>query len=456
MDSAKQLEHLFSQAKTQTVFASCDEVKEQFQHSSALGSAGATSKIVQFLLTYKWIFMLVIISTAAALLLLPSNPTSSKDFQKSSLVELDQVMDQVAKIEKSDDEEKEASSIVQFSLSEETQPDPTVSLEIPSGVEEEIVPKEEEVVPNVVNKDEPKKEVEAKQTPLPYFPKLTEKEIAENNKRKKKMIKRAFTLNNKEYAYLPSSSFRYGEDTLSVQAFYMQKTEVSNIQYKTFLFDLLIQGKKEDFQIAKPEQQLWTEMLGSEYQEMRDNYFSGEEWEEYPVVNVSREGAMLYCKWLSEECRTQIKGKMPADFRLPTKVEWTMAASVEGKMMPYPWGGPSTKNEKGCYLANFNAPNSVVATKGSSSVQSDGAPIIAATMTYNPNEFGLYNMSGNVAEMVQINPSKDSHGDYGTAGGGWMNSAEELKIDGNDPYEGRTEGHPNIGFRVIMSYLGTR
>ena len=450
MDSAKHLEHLFSQARTQTVFASCDEVKEQFQHTHVIGSAGAKSKIVQFLLTYKWIFMLVTISTAAVLILLPSNSIKSTDTQEASFIKSGQVEEQLAVIEKSE-EEKEAISIVQFSAKRESQPEPIASVEIPEEIKQEVT--QGEIVPK---RDEPKAAIKGeskKDVSRPFFPKLTDKEIAANNRRKKKMIKKAFTLNRKMYAYLPSSSFMYGKDTVSVQAFYMQKTEVSNIQYKTFLFDLLIQGKTEDFQKAKPEQQLWTEMLGSEYQEMRDNYFSSEEWEEYPVVNVSREGAMLYCKWLSEECRTQIKGKMPADFRLPTKVEWTMAASVEGKMMPYPWGGPSTKNEEGCYLANYDAPSSVVATKGSCDVQSDGAPVIAATMTYNPNEFGLYNMSGNVAEMVQIKPKYGFRGEDGTAGGGWMNSAEEIKINGNDPYKGRSEAHPNIGFRVVMTYL---
>ena len=259
----------------------------------------------------------------------------------------------------------------------------------------------------------------------------------------------------RDSAYIGSGSFVYENDSVSVQAFFMQKGEVTNIQYKTFLFDLLIQGKKAEFQIAKPEQQLWTELLGDEYKEMQDNYFSGEEWEDYPVVNVSREGALLYCKWLTEERRLYASTEMETDFRLPTKVEWTMAASADGKMMPYPWSGESTQNEEGCYLANFDAPNSVVATKGSCDLQSDGAPVIASTMTYNPNEFGLYNMSGNVAEMVQIKPSNDDRGEAGTAGGGWMNSAEEIKINAPDPYKGRTEGHPNIGFRVVITHIGS-
>ncbi len=460
MDSVKHLEHLFSQARTQSTFASCDEVKEQFQHSSTLGSSGATSKIVQFLLTNKWIFMLVTISTTIALLILSSTPStavndtvlnSSDDLKENSTVE-----------ERKDEEKKEILATVTFEAKKEAPSVSTVKRE--SEVEKkEVVDPEEESTPSkeskTTNEETPKavkKGVEMKESPRPFFPKLTEKEIAANNKRKKKMMKKVATFSSKVYTLLPSSSFVYKGDSVSVQSFFMQKTEVSNIQYKTFLFDLLIKGKKDDFQIAKPEQQLWTEMLGSEFKEMEDNYFSGEDWENYPVVNVSREGALLYCKWLSEERRKFTKSAMITDFRIPTKVEWTMAASAKGKMMPYPWGGSSIQNEHGCYLANFDAPSSVVATQGSCDVQSDGAPIIAETMTYNPNEYGLFNMSGNVAEMVQINPSKNSRGEDGTAGGGWMNSAEEIKINGTDPYEGRSEAHPNIGFRVVITQIGSR
>jgi hypothetical protein len=42
----------------------------------------------------------------------------------------------------------------------------------------------------------------------------------------------------------------------------------------------------------------------------------------------------------------------------------------------------------------------------------------------------------------------------GTAGGGWMDDAEALKIEGDDPHVSATEAHPNIGFRVVMTMIG--
>ena len=117
-----------------------------------------------------------------------------------------------------------------------------------------------------------------------------------------------------------------------------------------------------------------------------------------------------------------------------------MAASIEGKKDPYPWEGKFLRNSKGCYLANFKPTDSTYFD--------DGAFFTAKVNSYNANDFGLFNMSGNVAEMVYDDyPSKNS----GTAGGGWMSNAEEIKILGPDPYQGLTEAHPNVGFRVVMT-----
>ena len=74
--------------------------------------------------------------------------------------------------------------------------------------------------------------------------------------------------------------------------------------------------------------------------------------------------------------------------------------------------------------------------------------------SYPTNELGLYNMSGNVAEMVNDSNSEVKK-EPGTAGGGWMDSPEEIKILSEDKYKGFVNGHPNIGFRVCFSHIST-
>lgn len=286
------------------------------------------------------------------------------------------------------------------------------------------------------------------------IPTLTEEEIADNHRMKKKMMKALAKLQKDQYAYIPSGSSSYRETVYSVNAFYMQVNEVSNLQYRTFLNDLVIQGRHDEYRKAYPQEHQWLEKVGGEDAMFR-LYFSHPAFNEYPVVNVTREGAEMYCKWLTLETSKSKYVDNPMslnDVRLPQRLEWTYAASNGNADNVYPWGSNTPQNNENYYLANYYP--------DTANIYADGAFFTARTQTYAPNEFGLYNMSGNVAEMVYgpvdftsksdlIEMKKDA----GTAGGGWMDDAETIKIEADDPYAGVTEGHPNIGFRVVMTHL---
>jgi formylglycine-generating enzyme required for sulfatase activity len=279
------------------------------------------------------------------------------------------------------------------------------------------------------------------------FPKLTEKEIAANHKKKKQLLKALEKFDKKEYIRLPTGSFEYEGKTISLQSFIIQRTEVTNLEYRTFLFDLLIQGRKDEFLKAKPDQSQWSKINGLTVftaDPMEDNYFSHPAYNDYPVVNVSREGAEMYCKWLSQELIKFVdkeKVSQYNDVRIPGRVEWVYAASAAGDDYPYPWKGQFLRNSEGCFLANYKP--------FENSFMDDGGFFTVKVDSYNPNSVGIFNMSGNVSEMVYNTPN--SRKDPGTAGGGWMNNAEEIKILGPDPYSGKTDAHPNIGFRVVMT-----
>ena len=226
---------------------------------------------------------------------------------------------------------------------------------------------------------------------------------------------------------------------------------MTNLEYRTFLFDLLIQGRKAEFDIAKPEQENWTQLLGGDLKAMEEQYFSHEAFNDYPVVNVTRAGAEMYCDWLTKAVNATVENdKRINDVRLPTRAEWFMAASGEGQFLPFPWGGNKSTNEDGCYLANFNPKPTTTEMNEEKALSQDGAMFTAKTGTYNP-ERGMYNLSGNVAEMVY--EAYNSKSKPGTAGGSWLNSEEEIKLNGPDPYEGVTSGHPGIGFRVVVTHL---
>ncbi|GEM_PF-904049 len=300
------------------------------------------------------------------------------------------------------------------------------------------------------------------------LPTLSEDDIKDNNKRKKKMLQALMKRDKRSYAYIPSGSFTFKSKPVSVQAFFMGTAEVTNEEYGTFLNDLIIQRRDKDYWKARPDESLWGKLVDGNVFALEELYFSHPAFAEYPVNNVSREGAEMYCRWLSEEVRKfygKDKEMMINDVRLPYRAEWALAASVSGAKMPYPWGGPAVQNQKGCYLTNFDATHFTDAKEcedcdGRENAAEDGGLFTVKTKTYMANEYGLFNMSGNVAEMVYESKNYGDlvgkKGQPGTAGGGWMSDVESLKIDGKDNHAGRTEGHPNIGFRVVFSHLGSQ
>jgi formylglycine-generating enzyme required for sulfatase activity len=251
---------------------------------------------------------------------------------------------------------------------------------------------------------------------------------------------------------IASGTFDYQGKLTSVQAFLIQKTEVSNLEYRTFLFDLLIQGRTDDFLKARPDHKQWSILAKKEKSPYEEHYFSHPAYDNFPVVNISREGAEMYCKWLSQENYKILDDKKKPQFndmRLPVRAEWVMAASVEGKQGPFAWTGQNTRNSTRCFLANYSLTPDEYAKQDSVATQTNKAnDLTAPVSSYYPNDFGIYNMCGNVAEMVYNDVETKA---AGTAGGGWRNSEEEIKILGPDPYAGVTTANPAIGFRVVMT-----
>lgn len=306
-------------------------------------------------------------------------------------------------------------------------------------------------------------------------PTMTEDEIQANQKQKKKLIDAAISLNKSEYAYIPSGSCIYKNDTVSVQSFYMQTTEVSNLQYRTFLFDLLIQGRTNDFMEAKPNQKAWKTKFPYSFNDPLVNlYFAHPAYDDYPVVNISRKAAEMYCVWLTEECNKVLKVRnkpLINDFRIPVDIEWAYAANNRYKAK-YASGQNQLKDAKGKFEMNYmcfsrdqcrydsvlklyvpkkplNKDEQLLAN-----FIDDGGFHTVFTKSYQPNSYGLYCMAGNVAEMVYTFDLKNKKiSGKGTKGGSWFSCDYYLEIDADEEYPNEYTASPLIGFRPVMTAL---
>ena len=154
-------------------------------------------------------------------------------------------------------------------------------------------------------------------------------------------------------------------------------------------------------------------------------------------------------------------------FRLPSEAEWEYAARGGRDLAPYPWGGPYIRNDQGCVLANFKP------MRGD--YVEDGTVYTAPVESYSPNDYGLYNMSGNVAEWTNtafdetvydfafdLAPDYVYHAKVDDPpalhrkvirGGSWKDIGYYCQT-GTRAFEYSDTAKAYIGFRSVMSYLG--
>jgi hypothetical protein len=232
---------------------------------------------------------------------------------------------------------------------------------------------------------------------------------------------------------------------------YASSIEVSNEMYELFLTDLLKQKRYVELNQAKALAVNWESLLSDKDKELSKEliYKNGHPNDpKAPVVNISYEAANLYCQWMTTTYNSQTHKKKKfgkVEFRLPTEKEWEYIASGGNSGNKYPWGGPFCRNAKGCFLANLQSSETDQKPKnaplehscGNSTI--DGAVFTVRGDSYFPNDFGLYCVTGNVAEMVQEEGI--------SKGGSWNTTPDNATIKSKEIY---SESNPKLGFRMIM------
>jgi formylglycine-generating enzyme required for sulfatase activity len=104
------------------------------------------------------------------------------------------------------------------------------------------------------------------------------------------------------------------------------------------------------------------------------------------VIHVSWNDAVEYCRWLSR--------KTGSAYRLPTEAEWEYASGNGAKHTMYSWGNGDPSGKNGGNVADESAKREFSAWTIFTGYN-DGHVFTSPVGTYNPNEFGLYDMSGN-------------------------------------------------------------
>jgi formylglycine-generating enzyme len=233
--------------------------------------------------------------------------------------------------------------------------------------------------------------------------------------------------------------------------------------------------KKYDEKIY-PDTLVWMRDFAYSYNEpMTKKYFSHPSFGNYPVVGVNWKQATAFCRWRTNHLMNPYleshKKATETDFHLPTEAQWEYAARGGRSQSMFPWGNYYLRNQKGCLLANFKP--------GRGNYPEDGGFYTVRADAYWPNDFGLYNMAGNVAEWtnslyyegsynfqhdmnpdVRFDATKDDPPRMQRKvlrGGSWKDVGFYLQTS-TRAYEYQDTGKSYIGFRTVIDlpYFGRR
>ncbi len=228
--------------------------------------------------------------------------------------------------------------------------------------------------------------------------------------------------------------------------FYCDETETTNLSWREYMhWTKKIYGvESAEFKAVLPDTVVW------ELQPYVEFYLQHPAYGQYPVVGVSYDQAVAFCKWRTDRVNEKIyidghnidyKPGMEIpdlpkiyEYRLPTKAEWEQIAKADFSKKGQRKFSRKKYSQKEKY--NFYTPKPD--KKEGKSIYDKEGYFIRRTDKYFPNSFGVYNILGNVAEMIaQKGVAK---------GGSWTHKADEVSVEKDFEYKKPVKW---LGFRCV-------
>lgn len=268
---------------------------------------------------------------------------------------------------------------------------------------------------------------------------------------------------------------------VSISKFFMDDTEITNNEYRQFIEDMLdrvaeaiigdlsieFQDVDNEFIMTHlyPDSNVWRSDFAHHMADAWiEHYYDHPAYDDYPVVGISWEAAKYFAVWRTaylNEYREQKGLPYYPNFSLPSAAQWEYAARGGGQLAKYPWGGPYVRDSKGNLRANFKS--------GRGNFNEGQDPYTSPVRKYSPNDYGLYDMAGNVAEWTldAYNPAavaqiwdldpvylNEKQPMKIIKGGSWKDISRFLQTGVND-YEHKDSARSYIGFRCVIPYIGS-
>ncbi|HEY0030522.1 MAG TPA: SUMF1/EgtB/PvdO family nonheme iron enzyme [Bacteroidia bacterium] len=235
---------------------------------------------------------------------------------------------------------------------------------------------------------------------------------------------------DKEHSGLPPGTL-WIKDSI-----YMDQREIRNLDYLEYT-NWLKRYDSANYAKALPDSTVWQDKLF--YNEPYVHYyFTHPAYRDYPLVGVSYEQAVAFCEWRTTRVKDFIRLKKPNNtieaifgvkdfhYRLPTKEEWEYAAHA-GNDLPYGYHSLQARNN----TPNFNL-------KEAAALGYENNDVTIPTSAKRPNAFGMYNMIGNLAEMIS---------EKGVCkGGSWKDAISDCEIGDSLLYDKPSSW---LGFRCV-------